>query len=202
MSGSLGAPSFTWLSQLVALGWWFFATLSLCAGVGMWPETQELWDRKKNSSLVPASALSVWKALSVAWSRPNCTSASVSVNSSNFGRGGSAGGGGRPGRMKGWWGGAILPPSCRETSRVPSSPIWTEERKAEPSVSQATWTAVLSHSSQLCLNHKHFGGEIRAWMQRRFCFSVVLKINTSMKACTSACVSLLQLHSLFKLGGG
>lgn len=60
----LGALSFTWLSQLVALGW-FFATLSLCGGVGMWSETPELWDRKKNSSLVPASALSVWKALSV-----------------------------------------------------------------------------------------------------------------------------------------
>lgn len=35
--------------------------------------------------------------------------------------------------------------------------------KAEPHVSQA----VLSHSSPLCRNHKHFGGEIRAWMRTK-----------------------------------
>jgi len=166
VSGSLGAPTFTWLSSLVALGL-FFANVGLCAGLGMWPETQELWDRKKNSCLVPASALSVGQALSVAWSRPKCTSASVSLNSSNFGRRSVGGGGGWWGRMKGWWRGVILPPSCRETSQVPSSLLWAEERKAEPSVSPAAWTAVLSHSSQLCLNHKHFGGEIRGWMQTK-----------------------------------
>ncbi|XP_054054250.1 39S ribosomal protein L21, mitochondrial isoform X1 [Rissa tridactyla] len=42
---------------------------------------------------------------------------SVSLNPGDFGRGGSGGGGGGcPGRMKGWWGGAILPPSHREPS--------------------------------------------------------------------------------------
>lgn len=54
--------------------------------------------------------------------KPDHTSASVSLNSSNFGRGRSVGGGGGscPGRRKGWWGGAVLPASRRKAPQSPA----------------------------------------------------------------------------------
>lgn len=55
----------------------------------------------------------------------------------------------------GCWGDAILPLS---------SLVQAEEGTAGPSLSQAVWPAVPSAHSQLCLNHRHPGGEVRGWV--------------------------------------
>lgn len=61
-----------------------------------------------------------------------------------------------------------MPSSLRavgETSESPTLPYGLRKGKQNPACHEQH--AVLSHSSQLCLNHKHFGGEIRGWMRTK-----------------------------------